>query len=362
MKYLTEMRIDRDALRHNLGEVRKLISPRTEVMAMIKADAYGHGAVETARVLEGAGVACLCLAHTWKAGDLRQAGVRGRIVALQPDFLFDFEPYARHRLECCVNSLEDVQRWRSGPKAACHLFVDTGMGREGALPEEARACIEQLQDHPALKLVGLGTHFACADESDLGHARRQLRDFNAFLAGLPPAWLRGVQIHTACSGAVINLPESHCDMVRPGIMLYGLYPGAGRERLDQRPAMSIWGAVALVKRLPAGACVGYGCDHRMPAAGNLAMISLGYGDGFSFRKRGGASVWLGGRPYPVVGRVSMDQIMVNLDQDEVSVGDEAMIYGSEPETGLVHDAGLLGTISYERACQLGMRLPRVYFN
>ncbi len=360
MQHLSEMRVDLSAIRHNLRQIRQLIPPTTGIMAVIKADAYGHGVAPVAKTLENEGVNCFCIAHVDKAKPLREAGVKSRIIVLQPDFQIGFDAYRQHNLECCVHSLDDIELWRDGPVTAAHLFVDTGMGREGVSPETARLAAEKLHGHPVLRWVGLATHFATADSAGDAYERRQLTLFREAVAEIPMEWRAGVQLHAACSGAIINLPESHFDMVRPGILLYGLYPGEGREKVDQRPAMSVWARVTLVKQVPAGTNVGYGCEYTTPAPTWLAMLSLGYGDGVWRRKRPDARVWIGGKPYPIVGRVSMDQIMVDLQGDEVALGAEALIYGVDPETGLIRDAETLGTISYERCCHLGLRLPRVY--
>ena len=359
MQHLAELRIDLGALTHNLNLIRSLIATDTHILAMVKADAYGHGAVTIASHLETLGVHIFGVAKLAEAIQLRQAGIKARLVVLQPEFQLNAAAYQRWQLECCINGLADLAHFQSGARVPCHLFVDTGMGREGALPEEALACVDRLQNHPVLHWVGLATHFATADEADLAFAHHQLQVFESLLENIPQSARQGVQIHAANSGAILNLPQSHFHLVRPGILLYGQYSGA--TPVSQKPVMSVFSRVNMVKTLPKGHSIGYGSGYFTKSRQKVAVLGLGYGDGFSWYGAGDAKVLIGGRFFPVVGRASMDQIAVAVDET-VGVGDEAQLYHSQSGIDIVGDARRLGTIAYERLCQLGMRLPKVYLN
>lgn len=359
-KHLCEIRIDLRALAQNLSAIRRQIPATTRVMAVVKADAYGHGAIDIARALESLGINDFGVAHVAEAQRLRAAGIGGRMVVFQPDYHIDRAAYGLHNLECCIHAPEDLAYWDGGPLTDCHLFVDTGMGREGALPEVAHRLVDRILDHNALRLVGVATHFATADE-ELRHAHRQLARFQTFLAELPHGLRQRVEVHAANSGAVVNLPEAHFDVVRPGMLLFGQYNGLGP--FEQHPVMSVHARIVQVKDLPADYPVGYGATYRTKTPTRIGLISIGYGDGFNWRQSNRGHVWLHGQPYPVIGRVSMDQIAIDLGLDSpVKLGDEALIFGPNAENNLIHDAQNLQTIAYERCCQLGMRLPRIVVN
>jgi alanine racemase len=363
MRYLAESRIDLGAMRYNLEQIRAHVGPDVAVMAIVKADAYGHGASVVAPFLERQGVDVFAVGHVFEAKAVREAGVTGRIVVLQPDYYLDRESFSRFDLECVINGEADLEPWQSGPRVPAHLFVDTGMGREGVMPSGFEHCLDKLINHPVLHLTGIATHFACADHADLSNAREQLDQFEELLERVPHEVRARVQVHAANTGATLNLPESHYDMVRPGIWLYGQYPGAGH--CIQRPVMSVHGRLMTVKAVPKGTRVGYGGTYTIPEHTRVGLVSVGYADGYPRAKSGKSSVWIRGKAYPVIGLVSMDMISVDLGlRGEVEEGDDVLVFGGEPNepSSLFQDAASLGSITFERCCQLGMRLPRVYIN
>ena len=361
MAYPCELRVDLSALKHNYDLVKRRLSGATGVMAMLKGDAYGHGAVELAKFYAAQGVSCIGVAHVKGARSLRAAGVMTRILVLQPDYHFDQESYAELNLECCLNGIEDLDCWQNGRRVRAHLFVDSGMGREGALPEEAKLCMQRLQTHPVLEWRGLATHFATADMEDLSFAFHQLDVFKNVVADVPAQIRQKLDIHAANSGAILNLPESHFNLVRPGILLYGQYNGKGRP--DQKAAMSVVGRLSLVKRVQRGQFVGYGLQYRAERDTRLGIVAMGYADGFLRQKLDDARVWIHDKPYPVVGCVSMDSVVIDLGpHDEIRLGDLVVFFdGLNPERSILRDAECHGTIAYERCCQLGLRLPKVYY-
>lgn len=330
-------------------------------MAVVKADAYGHGAVEVCRTLSAEGVTFFCVAHAHEAEPLRAAGIDAPILVFQPDFLWDREIYQRLSLDVCLSSPEEIAAFDGmvGPPLRAHLFVDTGMGREGVLADEVPLCRERLEAQSALEWFGLMTHFAGADLQDLSSARKQLAVFEAVMAEIPPQQRDGLLVHAACSGAVINLPGSRFDMVRPGILLYGQYGGSGV--VDQKPVMRVWASLQLIKQVPEDYAIGYGGTYRTSTATTIGYLGLGYADGFLRQKTESSRIWIDGKPYPVVGRVSMDQIAVDLGPHcKFRVGTEVEIFREFGEGSIIDDARLRGTISYERCVQLAMRLPKVY--
>ncbi len=332
-------------------------------MAVVKADAYGHGAPAVANHLAGLGIRSFAVAHVYEATRLRDAGITGRILVLQPDYHVDRETYQRYGLECLINGPGDIEAWKDGPRVRAHLFVDTGMGREGVMAEGFQTCMDRMADHPVLELAGLGTHFATADEEDLGFARKQLSVFKELVDRIPAALRAKIKVHAANSGGIINLPDSHFDIVRPGIWMYGQYTGSGT--FYQKVAMSAHGRLTAVKQVPAGYAVGYGCTYRTQNPTRLGIVSAGYADGYPRLKSGNARAWIRGRPYTVAGRVSMDAVILDLGPDsEARDGDEVLLFGGEADapSSITRDAVSLKTITYERCCQLGMRLPRIYLN
>ena len=363
MKYLCESRIDLDAISHNLERIRDKVGPRVEIMAVVKADAYGHGMATVGPYLAAQGVTSFAVDHVYEARVLREHGVSGRILSMLPNFYADRDSYSELDLECIINGLSDLDIWQGGPPVRGHLFVDTGMGREGVMPECFDILLQAILDHPNVSLTGIMTHFAAADEPDQSYARKQLSVFNQVLDQLPEAIRSRVVVHAANSGGTLNLPEAHFDMVRPGMWLYGHYPGAGD--CDQRPAMSIYGRVTSIKEVPAWHPVGYGFGYKTTAATRLGVISVGYADGYPRQKGGRGRVWIKGKACDIVGRVSMSMIVVDLGPNsDVRDGDEALILGGSPHepSSIDADAADLATITYERCCQLGLRLPRVYLN
>jgi alanine racemase len=348
---LSELRIDLGAISWNLARIREKVGPHRKVVAMVKADAYGHGAVEVARHLTSLGVARLGVALTEEAIRLRQAGIGCPIWVLQPCHRHDLEPYQRYDLEATLQGGEDVSLLADSA-LPFHIMVDSGMGREGLPLTDLPALVDALRGK-ALQPLSLGTHFAAADNPASGHAERQWREFSQALAGLtlPAACF----YHAANSAAILNLPQSHADAVRPGILLYGQYQGAGSSW--QKPAMSLWARLALVKRLPAGHGVGYGPVYSTAKETHIGILSVGYGDGYLRSVPGPRWISWQERRFPVVGRVSMDQITADLGDHPPPPGVWCSVLSPEQ---IRQEADALGTIAYERCCQLGLRATKVY--
>lgn len=360
--------IDLDNLAHNVREIRRRIGPSAEIMAVVKANAYGHGAPPVARVALENGASWLAVALVEEAYQLRREGLTAPIHLLGMPSPGQAEAVVAGGFSCAVCAVEVAEALsaaavRLGRPARVQLKIDTGMGRLGLLPAEVPAFRRFLESLPGIQLLGAFTHFASADETDKAYTLKQYEAFRGALSACegPPLDLA----HVANSATIIDLPELAGPLVRPGIMLYGLYPSAevSRSALDLRPVMSLKARVAYVKSLPAGHPVSYGRTYVTSAPEKVALLPLGYADGFSRLLSGRAEVLLRGRRVPLRGRVCMDQCVVGVPEDlEVRVGDEAVIFGRQGEEEITVDevARRLGTINYEVVCAVSGRVPRVY--
>lgn len=371
-EYSVWAEVDLSALVHNLGEVRRLVGRDTEVAAVVKANAYGHGMVEVARTLLAHGADRLCVARVEEGVALREAGMDAPVLVMGfvPPTLYDTA--LDHHLTLTVFDPEAAAGFsaaagRHGRTAPVHLKLDTGMGRLGLVTADRDLYrhILTIASLPHLEIEGLYTHFANADRRDKAHARRQMVDFVEVTCTLGHDGIDIELLHAANSAALIDMPESRLNMVRPGIILYGLYPSpeVEKRRVDLRPVMTLKAQVGFVKRVPAGWTVSYGSTHTTPAPTILATVSCGYADGYNRHLSNRGAVLIHGRRAPVVGRVTMDQVVVDVGHiPDVAAGDEVVLFGRQGKAELHVDevAALLNTINYEVVCAVGARVPRVY--
>ena len=355
MSRLARATVDLDALRHNLAVARRR-APDSNCMAVLKADAYGHGLLPVAHELaEGADAfAVSCLEE---ALPLRLAGLRHRIVLLEG--FFDAEELttlAARRLDAVIHQPWQIEALAQADITApidCWLKVDTGMGRLGFLPDEAPAALEQLRRLPGVASVRWMTHLASADEPDSPVTAAQLERFGA-LAG------SSAEATAANSAATLHGREAHADWVRPGIMLYGASPFAEAGiHPALRPVMTLEAALISIKQLPAGHGVGYGARFVCPEAMPVGVVSIGYGDGYPRHAPDGTPVLVHGQRCAVIGKVSMDMLCIDLRSvPQARVGEVATLWGEVPLANEI--AAQCGTISYELFCQLTPRVQRVY--
>ncbi len=369
----TRAEIDLTAIAHNFREVRRVTGPPVKVMGVVKANAYGHGMVEVARTLVAEGADWLGVAILEEAVILREAGFQLPILVFGYVPPHQAEVVVQHQIRQSVYSLEQAQNLAAAAQrlhatALVHVKIDTGMGRLGFLPTaDARQAVLAMARLPRLEVEGVFTHFAVADEMDKSFTILQWERFQDFTAGLQAAGLTVPIRHAANSAAVIDLPETHGDLVRPGIMIYGLYPSGevNRERVRLRPAMTVKSRVALVKEVPAGATISYGRTFRAAKPTVVVTIPMGYADGYSRLLSNRGTVLINGIPAPVIGRVCMDQFMVDATGvGAVSMGDEVVVMGRQGDREISADAiaAQLGTINYEVVCMLSARVPRYYIN
>lgn len=360
--------IDLQALDHNLSQVRARAGGR-KALGVVKADAYGHGAVEVARRLESREVDMLGVALVEEGARLRQAGILAPILVLggvfgwQADGLLDFD------LTPVVFTMEQASSFskaasRRGVRMPVHFKVDTGMGRVGMQPDEAVGFITGVCGLPGLEPQGIMTHLADVGGPDKSFAAQQVEVFKAVIESLGRAGVNFPLVHAAGSAAIVEYDPALFNMVRPGIMLYGCYPEPHmREYLDLRPVMSVRTRVMHVKTMEPGRPISYGRTFVTERPTVVATLPIGYADGFSRRLSNAGSVLIGGRRCPVLGRVCMDLTMVDATGvPGVKVGDEAVVLGRQGGAEVTAEdmAELLGTISYEVLCGVSARVPRVY--
>ncbi len=361
----TVAEISLDAVAHNLREIRKLVGPGVKICPAVKADAYGHGAIPVSQTVLSEGADMLGVATIEEAIELREAGITAPILIFGvifdeqvPDVLrWDITP-----MVCTRSFAEELSRQASGKCVKVHVKVDTGMGRVGVQVHEAVDFVLGISKLPGLEIEGIFTHFPSADEDDLSFTERQVRDLKEIIRDIESA---GVPIpirHAANSAAILGVPDAYFNMVRPGIMLYGLYDSDLPEGVELRQAMTLKTKIAYLKELPPGRTVSYGRTFTVSKATLVATLPIGYADGYNrlLSNRGPALVR--GRRVHVIGRVCMDQIMLDVtDIPGVSVGDEVVLYGSQgTETIPIRDiAHMLGTITYEVTCAVSKRVPRI---
>jgi alanine racemase len=364
----TRAEIDLAAIRHNTRRIRAAVGPGPRIMAVVKADAYGHGAVPVSRAAVEAGATCLGVAIPEEGAELRAQGLATPIFVLGLCDPEQIPLLLEHDLIAAAATLEfarllSARAAEAGRRATVVAKVDTGMGRVGVSPEAAPAFVRALAGLQGLELRGVFTHLAHADAPDKRHARGQLSRLSRLLEHLADEGLRLPWVSAANSATVMDLPAGHFNLVRAGIMLYGLPPSDSAGARDLRPAMALKTRVEYLKKVRRGATVGYGCTFTAAQDTWIATLPVGYADGYSRRHSNAAPVLVGGRRHRVAGRVCMDQIMVDLGPEtEVQVGDEAVLVGRQggEEITLTELATLAGTIHYELACAVSPRVPRVY--
>lgn len=362
--------INLDNFRHNFREVKRLVKGR-KIFGVIKADGYGHGAVELARVLEEEGVDYFAVALITEALELRKNGFK------KPILIMGFTPptFAKEIVEFDITqavfsfdlakSLSD-EAVKQNKVAKIHIKIDTGMGRVGFIPnEKALDEIERINKLPNLKLEGIFSHFSSADEKDKTFTILQLNRFIKTVKALEERGIKFELKHLANSAGIIDVEEAYLDAVRPGIMLYGYYPSdeVDVNKVDLKPVMTLKSKIVHVKEVDEGTPISYGRRFITERKSKIATLPFGYADGFTrlFFQKG--QVIVNGFLAPIVGRICMDQCMIDVtDCGDVNEGDEVIVMGNF--NGIKNDADVLaerlGTISYEILCMVSKRVPRVY--
>ncbi|SCZ77635.1 alanine racemase [Acidaminobacter hydrogenoformans] len=362
--------INLDHLAHNIREVRHHIKPESKILAVVKSDAYGHGAVSVAKTLLDNGADRLAVAILTEAMQLRKVFPDTDIMILgftpsdQADIL------VKYNLTQTLYDLETAKQYNEkavalGKRIKVHLKLETGMGRIGMMPgEQTISDILKISEMPGLEIEGIFTHFAVADELDKTSTMKQIESFIYMIKKLVNNGIVIPICHVSNSAGIIDLPEYCMDMVRPGIMLYGLYPSGkvSHSSIRLKEVMTLKTRIAHIKDLPPGYGISYGHQYFTRGDERIATLPIGYADGFSRMLSGKASVLIRNQRVPVVGRICMDQCMVNVTGLDVGVGESVTVFGGDETNKIwIEDmADWLGTNTHEIICRIDKRIPRVY--
>ena len=365
--------VDLDAIWENMVHMKENIAEKTKILAVIKTDGYGHGGVPIAKMLEQLDFMFGYAAATYEeAHVLREAGVKKPILILGYTFPYCYEELIREEIRPAVYRRDTVEELvaaaaKVGQKAKVHIKVDTGMGRIGITPdEEGLEFVRFLMGHPELEVEGIFTHFAKSDEADKTSANHQLELFQNFIDKIQTEL--GITIpvkHCSNSAAILEMPQANMDMVRAGITTYGLYPSeeVSKDIVPLRAAMSLYSHIVYCKTIHAGQSVSYGGLFTAQKDTRVATIPVGYGDGYPRSLSGKGYVLIRGKKAPILGRVCMDQFMVDVSEiPGVMEGDKVTLLGVDgTERITAEELGeLSGRFNYEFVCDLGKRIPRVY--
>lgn len=363
--------IDLEAVRKNVRAVSDKVSPAS-VMAIVKADAYGHGMIECAKAALEAGAAALGVATVDEAVELRKAfPYPETILLLGPCLASDAEVLINNYIDVALGSLETAEALNKKSKqinipALVHLKIDTGMGRFGFWYEDLQDILPMLKKFPFIKINGMMTHFSESDIADKTYTNWQLKNFYEALEILDEFKINPDSIHAANSGAIHQHPDTYFDMVRLGVSLYGYYPDAETSRaLKLYPAMTLATKVIRIRHIPAGQYLSYGRLFKTERDSKIGILPIGYADGFIRKNTNNGYVLVRGKRAPLVGRVCMDQSLIDLtDIPHVKEGDEVVIIGKQQKEEITMEevAARLGTITYEVTCLITKRVPRIYIN
>ena len=375
----TKAIIHLDNLAYNIRQIKETLDPKTKICLPVKADAYGHGAVRTAIAAIRAGVSYLAVASVQEGIELRVAGIVAPIISLSLPILEEIDSIIEYQLEPLVIDeafINELDRAAEAQRktVAVHLKIDTGMSRSGCAPSEAVKLATQIVRAKHLRLQGVATHFAVADSDaapDNAFTKTQLGIFTAAVDAIKKTGIPIPLIHAANSGAVQTLPQARFDMVRPGLLAYGYLPIQRGQRaaddsggLSVKPVMELVTQVVLIKQIRAGTSVSYGRDWTAREDTYIATLPIGYADGLRRALSPGLKVRIGNEFFPVVGKICMDQCMIDLGAHPwVQRWDEACIFGPNPQDNTAQTlADIAGTIPYEITCGIHKRVPRVFIN
>ncbi|MBI2338784.1 MAG: alanine racemase [Deltaproteobacteria bacterium] len=365
----TTAEIDLNALRHNAREIRKRVPKERSIMAIVKANAYGHGALFCTRALEGCGIHDFGVATVEEGIELRGGGSRANIFVLGGLLTSSPDEFLRHRLRPVLHQLDEVRRFavylkETNRECQAHIKLDTGMGRLGIFPSEIEMLVSILKANPLLKVEGVLTHLARADETEPEPSERQFTIFCELKRILSEKGVNAPIFHIANSAAIIDERLNGFEMVRPGIILYGAYPHERhRTKINLKPVLMLKSRVISLKRFGPGSPISYGGTFVTKRESLIATLPIGYADGYPRLVSNKASVLVRGKRAPVVGRVCMDLTMVDVtDVPGATLGDEAVLIGLQgaEQIRACDLAQWADTISYEIFCGISSRVPRVY--
>lgn len=373
--------IDLEAFRHNLKEIKRILTPGTEIMAVVKADAYGHGGEMIACEAASGGAAFLAVARMNEAVHLRDCGIEIPILLFDDCVSENTERYLELDIRPTINSFEEAERFSNkaslnGKKLKVHIKIDTGMGRLGFLAEGLTSEqeyyplageIKKISELPFIEIEGVYSHFANADTKDKTHAEEQLNLFLNLKRDIENTLPQKILFHMANSAGLMEIPESHFDIVRPGIILYGLYPSdeVDKSKIDLKPVMSFKSKIIHLKKVSAGFKVSYGSKFITDRETVIATVPAGYADGLSRLLSSKGEMLVRGKKAPVLGRICMDLTMIDVTFiDGVSLNDEVVIMGTQGDVSITAEeiAEKIGTINYEVVTSIAPRVPKKFIN
>lgn len=363
--------IDHDALRWNLRQIREKVGANVKILSMVKANAYGHGAAAVAQTLAGAGGDAFGVATLEEGVELRRSGIRAPILVVAGVYEEQLAEFFAHSLTPVVHDMTRLERLekavrRRSATLNVHLKIDTGMGRLGLVAADSEAWIAELKNLAALKIEGVFSHFSHAESVDGDYTRRQLEIFNRVVERLRGEQIAPPLVHFANSAATITLPAAYFDMVRPGIMLYGVYPSAAMaNQMILKPVLAWKTKILQLKKVPAGTSISYGQTFVTKRESMIATLPIGYADGYPRLLSNRGEVLVGGQRAKVAGRVCMDLTMIDVtDIRNVKQGDEVVLLGRQGDAEISADqiAAWANTISYEILTSIGARVPRIHYN
>lgn len=368
LSFPTWVEIDLDAFKWNLDRIREILPEKMRILLVVKADAYGHGAVRISRFASECGVDMLGVANIDEGAQLRKEGINLPILVLSPILEGEVGSLIENDLTATVSTYELAEaasRIAVGRGKSCriHIEIDTGMGRAGLPWTQASGTVLSMNKLPGLILEGIFTHFPTAD-SDVEYTWDQINSFSEIVDDLKNKGVSFQHIHSANSAAILNFPASYFNMVRPGLLVYGHTPSIDlRNKIDIQSAMNFKSKLVLVRDLPAGESVSYGRTYITDKPTTVGTIAAGYGHGMSHRLSNKGYVLFRGRRVPIIGRVTMDMTMIDLNGfQNPRVGEEVVIFGMQGDGEINVDeiAHWDGTLNYEVLCRINKRVPRVY--
>ncbi len=365
------MEVNLGNIRHNFRAIQKHVGSGPQIMAVLKADAYGHGVIPVSRALLEEGCQRFAVATPDEALELREAGINEPLLVLGPSPCSVAREYVKLNISAAFTDLDFARAMsaaalQEGKPALLHMKIDTGMGRIGFLPEEVPNVMNEISSIPGIELEGLFTHFATADEVRLDYTETQFRKYTQVLNLLEDKGFKVPLRHVCNSAGTLNSPEKYLDAVRPGVILYGMWPSAECIRpIELKPTFEVKTAVSLVRDLPSRSGIGYGLKYMTRGNEKTAVLPLGYADGFSRALSMKVDVLIHGRRVPICGNICMDQTMVNITSiPDVKVGDEVVIVGRQGDELITPEeiASARNTINYEVPIMFLKRVPRVYID
>lgn len=365
----TRVEIDLNAVVHNTAQIRRLIGPERKLLAMVKANGYGHGAVQVSRAALEGGADFLGVAIPEEGVELRDAGIEAPVIVMALSPLAQADCIVKNDLSQAICTEEmalaiDRAARKVEKKAKVHLKVDTGMGRIGIPPKEAFSLIQRISGLSHLEIEGIYTHFSEAESMDPSFTMKQVEAFMVLCGRLRQEGIDIPLRHMANSAALIGFPEILLDMVRPGLIIYGLYPSPElKSSIALRPVMAFKTEIAYVKSIPEGTSISYGRTFISDRPMRVATMCAGYADGYSRHLSNKGEVLVRGKRARILGKVCMDMIVIDVsDIPDADVGDEVVLFGTQQGEQIEVDeiADRIGTINYEVVCGIGQRVPRIY--